>query len=629
MTKRMRRCCLITVFTALAIGIVANAKAQSWPPPLQIIPNHVLQNGLDTVQEIFPVDGRNASYQFDLDDDSIHHRCIIRKCTYTLSVSSIINPTTAEDSARNDVAFFGSTNSSESWVGRLRLSGNDVFVDANDPRAAIESIAFQYHHVTIFRNNGSSRTLTSPTPVYQLLGDGYYTDPSTHQQILRARFVFIQDFSPPDTLNNGDTLQLFNDLPNALNFTRQHVPKELISFTPVANVAKSCSAISDTMPGLLGHVALNPEVGNAITPRMRYDDGVSPEYFVLMMRSREYYCYDSTRFRDSALLNGRWYADNGSNLKIFATPLNDPSAMNEMWFSVDSFDSTKGVPASFSLRRNGFFGDLAHFAVRYANDSNGITLSNSAIEIWNGRNMLGTISDFNDPYGFHMWTVNNILNIGMGSVDIVSPTITSYRTATPVPRPQTVAKIFPQNATVFSSLDSLTHLSWNRIADATAKYHVQLATDTFFTYPILDTLVADTMLTQLDAAINALQSYNQVYWHVSAFKNREGLFGEPWMFMFNPTRVSEHSHSQPATSLITVSPNPFGAATTIHCDAPNGNPLSSLVVYDILGREVARYAIALHGDFTVDANTWPMGVYWASLAQAGTFVGAPLMHVVR
>jgi len=78
-------------------------------------------------------------------------------------------------------------------------------------------------------------------------------------------------------------------------------------------------------------------------------------------------------------------------------------------------------------------------------------------------------------------------------------------------------------------------------------------------------------------------------------------------------------------------PNPFGEATEIRFALPDAGPVS-LVVYDLMGREVVRLADGIRpvGYHRVrwDASSLPSGVYLYQLT-AGAFAETRRMTLIR
>jgi hypothetical protein len=161
-------------------------------------------------------------------------------------------------------------------------------------------------------------------------------------------------------------------------------------------------------------------------------------------------------------------------------------------------------------------------------------------------------------------------------------------------------------------------LVWNKTYASV--YHLQLSTDSLFgSYIVNDSLVSDTL-----KVVSGLNTGTDYWWRV---KGKNSFGTGPWSEVFKFSTSSLTSISIPNGSfpekfaLYNNYPNPFNPSTTISFEIPlsrgvseGRGVLTSLIVYDLLGREVktlinqnlqpGKYSVSF------DAGSLATGVYF-------------------
>lgn len=172
-------------------------------------------------------------------------------------------------------------------------------------------------------------------------------------------------------------------------------------------------------------------------------------------------------------------------------------------------------------------------------------------------------------------------------------------------------------------------LTWLHSETATS-YKIQVATNSSFVVPVVDTTVtADTSL-----QLMVLQSNTRYYWRVNAsneigtsFYSSTGIFttGE------NITDINDDNNIPEEFKLAQNYPNPFNPITTITFTLPERIDVK-LMLIDILGREVMiiESGIFEAGEHKVILNAIniPSGVYLYRL-QAGSFVSTKKLILMK
>lgn len=199
----------------------------------------------------------------------------------------------------------------------------------------------------------------------------------------------------------------------------------------------------------------------------------------------------------------------------------------------------------------------------------------------------------------------------------------SFRTLVQLPEP--VALVSPAPNALIGA--DTVRLIWRQSRPDVVRYWLELATDSLFSSPLVDSLLVDTTTTARQLANS--RSY---WWRVRA-RNEAGWgqFGEVRRFRILLTDVAEAAETPKAFELLQNYPNPANPTTLIRFGLPRASVVS-LVVYDGLGREVARlvaqhqeagyHQVVFHGDGLAS------GVYYYRL-RAGSFVATRKLVLVR
>jgi predicted GH43/DUF377 family glycosyl hydrolase len=195
----------------------------------------------------------------------------------------------------------------------------------------------------------------------------------------------------------------------------------------------------------------------------------------------------------------------------------------------------------------------------------------------------------------------------------------------PLYHPMLVSLISPTNDEGIEA-DSVKCI-WNKTPPAT-KYWFEMSEDsTFTTSSIVDSAVTDTVRT-----VRSLKDKTTYFWRVRAGTSTGwGLFNGFRRFRVVITDIAEGKGEPKAFTLSQNYPNPFNPTTVVSYQLPAVGDVK-LVVYDVLGREVAILVNERKspGRYTVQFNASGLasGVYFCRLT-AGMFVQTRKMTLVR
>jgi hypothetical protein len=167
---------------------------------------------------------------------------------------------------------------------------------------------------------------------------------------------------------------------------------------------------------------------------------------------------------------------------------------------------------------------------------------------------------------------------------------------------------------------------WQASSPNVTRYWCEIATDSLFTFRIVDSSVTDTayMFTGLTPDV--------YWWRVRAGNAMGwGLFSVAWRFSVTITGLEERDVLPKEYSLAQNYPNPFNPATNIRYGIPEATYVS-LKLYNSLGELVSTLVDwdqqAGYHEVAFDASEMASGMYFYRL-QAGDFVATKKMLVVK
>lgn len=183
---------------------------------------------------------------------------------------------------------------------------------------------------------------------------------------------------------------------------------------------------------------------------------------------------------------------------------------------------------------------------------------------------------------------------------------------TTMPAPSSPNLISPANNSIGQSVNP--PLDWDSAGSITA-FRVQVSTDSLFITANFDTTLLHSNITVPDGKLLANTKY---YWRVIASgSGGSSSWSVVWNFTTTLTGVSQNGSGIPSEyKLYNNYPNPFNPATTISYDLPEAASVK-LVVYDILGKEIARLVNEFKpaGSYTIQFNAKGLtsGIYFYSI----------------
>jgi hypothetical protein len=180
-----------------------------------------------------------------------------------------------------------------------------------------------------------------------------------------------------------------------------------------------------------------------------------------------------------------------------------------------------------------------------------------------------------------------------------------------------------------------TCLEWMPVPNVTS-YEVQIASDSAFSYVVLDSIVvSDTAFTIENIIDSKLSLETKYFWRVKAIDStNSSQFSATWSFI-TPSRITgiqTNANGIPKTYQLSQNyPNPFNPTTVIKYSLPKAQ-FVTLVVYDVLGQEVASLVNERQaaGNYQVNfsGDRFASGVYFYIL-KAGHFVSTRKMLLLK
>lgn len=180
----------------------------------------------------------------------------------------------------------------------------------------------------------------------------------------------------------------------------------------------------------------------------------------------------------------------------------------------------------------------------------------------------------------YYWRVNATNSVGTGPYS----TVWHFRTviSAPLAAPSLIS---PPNG---SNLNNTTPtLDWNDVFGTTG-YKVNVATDSLFISPVIDSNVVNSIMTVPPGRLSGSTRY---YWRVRGFNiGGFGPWSSVWNFVTGLVGINLISTVIPKSyNLYNNFPNPFNPSTKIRFDIPSSSHVI-LKVYDVLGRLVSQIA---------------------------------------
>jgi endo-1,4-beta-D-glucanase Y len=199
----------------------------------------------------------------------------------------------------------------------------------------------------------------------------------------------------------------------------------------------------------------------------------------------------------------------------------------------------------------------------------------------------------------------------------------SFRTLVQVPTP--VALVAPANNALIGADTVL--LVWRQSYPEVVRYWLELATDSIFTNPTVDSTMVDTSRTLRQLTIG-----RRYWWRVRAMNEAGwGPFGEVRAFRIVLTEAAGLAEKPREFELAQNYPNPSNPTSTIRYGLPHA-AFVSLIVYDGLGREVATLVAsrqeAGYHHVVFDGDGLASGVYYYRM-RAGNFVATRKLVLVH
>jgi hypothetical protein len=212
---------------------------------------------------------------------------------------------------------------------------------------------------------------------------------------------------------------------------------------------------------------------------------------------------------------------------------------------------------------------------------------------------------------------------GDGRPDIVTGGISVLRNTGGIPNQVTL--LSPEDRAIISS-DTVLFV-WQQSQPAVTRYRFELATDSMFTDPIVDSTVTDTTKT-----VRQLINSQTYWWRVRANNVMGwGSFSEARRFTILITAVYDADDLPKEFSLNQNYPNPFNPSTHIQFALPQERNVK-LEIFNLLGERIAilvdEKRQASYYSERFDATGLASGVYFYRL-QTGDFVDTKKLLLLK
>jgi hypothetical protein len=175
-----------------------------------------------------------------------------------------------------------------------------------------------------------------------------------------------------------------------------------------------------------------------------------------------------------------------------------------------------------------------------------------------------------------------------------------------------------------------------RSSSTALSYNLQVSASNAFSSPVVDTVLTDTV-----AQLSPLNANARYYWRVAASNDSGAGSYSPVAAFMTGDQISSVEENPPAPqcfALMQNYPNPFNPTTSIGYSVGDDSRQSSvvssvkLVVYDVLGREVAVLVDGQKepGTYRIDFDGTHLasGIYICRMA-AGSFVECRKMVLMK
>jgi hypothetical protein len=168
--------------------------------------------------------------------------------------------------------------------------------------------------------------------------------------------------------------------------------------------------------------------------------------------------------------------------------------------------------------------------------------------------------------------------------------------------------------------------AWAQVTAKDSLYWFEVATDSLFTHPTVDSTLRTAAVTRSGFSIG------KYWWRVRASQGSVwGSYSDARMFTITLTDVHPQAETPASFSLDQSYPNPFNPSTTIRYGLPVRSHVE-LIVYNSLGQQVLSLVNGEQGagqwEVVLDGSRLASGVYYCRM-MAGTFVAVRRLVMVK